>query len=623
MKTSTSLRAIVDIGSNGVRFSISSVSSQHARIIPCLYLDRAPISLFDDSPSTAETEEDENDGQSSVNTNTGPPAPAQAHASRSIPKHVVVDVCQSMLRFKNTCADFGVADEHIQVLATEAVAEAPNGEEFRALIKETVGWTVQILSLADEALYEAYGVASSFFHVNGLYMDLGGGSALISWMVCENGKFSLCRDPVKLPYGAAAITRRLMLNREDPTDLYNEMEAALKQAVDQITEDESSPLLETMHKYAKKTGGYKLYVSGGGFRGLGHLLLSQSGQYPLPVINGFSTTGHAIRELSQTLKSEVMELYDHMSDPQSVATSAQNSATPSNTHTPASSPPPQPVDLQKIFARKKKNFRISSRRASQIPAVSLFISAAVAAFPRIRKILFSHGGIREGVLFSKMTESIRNLDPVVVATSPYAGLLAPSYAKVLTGCVPPGAPQLVTQRLVVALCNTIFVHSSYPKEVQPFIALQVASSGVISGAHGLSHEIRALLGLALCHRWGGDLADKSYYNSLVDIVQPKDLCWWACFCGAIMHVVCGVYPGGNIKGYPFEITVTDVWQAKESDNTTPIPAFGFELTIRASKSHPNLAAPSVRNRINSLGKRLKRLRKEFGGRKVEVVVEWY
>lgn len=619
-----SLRAIVDIGSNGIRFSISSVSPNHARIIPCLYLDRAPISLFDDSPQPTETEEDENDGQSSVNTNTGPPAPAPGHTSRSIPKHVVVDVLQSMLRFKNTCADFGVGEEYIDVLATEAVAEAPNGEDFRAMVKETVGWTVQIMSLRDEALYEAYGVASAFFHVNGLYMDLGGGSALISWMVCENGKFSLCRDPVKLPYGAAAITRRLMINREDPTNLYREMEAALKDAVDHITHDESSPLLQTMHKYAKLTGGYKLYVSGGGFRGLGHLLLSQSGQYPLPVINGFSTTGHAIREISQSLKSEVMELYEQ-SEPPSLATSAQNSASASNTHTPASSPPPQPADLQKIFARKKKNFRISSRRASQIPAVSLFISAAVAAFPRIRKILFSQGGIREGVLFSKMTETIRNLDPVMVATSPYAGLLAPSYAKVLTGCIPSAAPQLITQRLVGALCNTIFVHSSYPKEVQPFIALQVASSGVISGAHGLSHEIRALLGLALCHRWGGDLADKSFYNSLVDIVQPKDLCWWACFCGAIMHVVCGVYPGGNIKGYPFEINVTNVWEAAATNesNASPIPAFGFELTIRASKSHPNLAAPSVRNRINSLGKRMKRLRKEFNGRKVDVVVEWY
>ena len=42
-------------------------------------------------------------------------------------------------------------------------------------------------------------------------------------------------------------------------------------------------------------GEYSLYVSGGGFRGVGYLLLDQHPiePYPVPIINGFKAPGHA------------------------------------------------------------------------------------------------------------------------------------------------------------------------------------------------------------------------------------------------------------------------------------------------------------------------------------------
>lgn len=50
------LIGIVDIGSNGIRFSISSKASHHARIMPCVFKDRVGISLFDAQYDTNSTE---------------------------------------------------------------------------------------------------------------------------------------------------------------------------------------------------------------------------------------------------------------------------------------------------------------------------------------------------------------------------------------------------------------------------------------------------------------------------------------------------------------------------------------------------------------------------------------
>lgn len=39
--------ALVEMGSNGVRFAITDLAHETRRILPALYLDRAAISLYD------------------------------------------------------------------------------------------------------------------------------------------------------------------------------------------------------------------------------------------------------------------------------------------------------------------------------------------------------------------------------------------------------------------------------------------------------------------------------------------------------------------------------------------------------------------------------------------------
>lgn len=617
------LRAIVDIGSNGIRFSISSIEPKHARIFPCLFKDRAAISMFDaqhTNSSVASSRQSSLPLDSTIEdhlpktttqklkdailANTSPMssgtctptspttkraldslteqeaialAEAAAASKNNISAAVIEDVCKTLVRFKSICRDFCVADSNVRVVATEATREAPNSKEFREAILQATGWPVSLLSKAEEARSGAYGVASSFYEIQGLFMDLGGGSTQLSWISCKDGDFKMSETPVSLPYGAAALTKRLQRSSRD--ELFEEIKVRLAAAVDTIQ------IPDEIRRAADQADGFKLYVSGGGFRGLGHLLLARDDQgeaYPLPIINGFSCTYDAIKKLVQ--EEETLHL---------AATSPTTSAD-----------------------GKKKIFRVSERRSQQLPAVTLLASAAFAAYPRIRKVLFSQGGVREGVLFHDLPREIRSQDPLYVATAPFAPQCAAQYIEILRQALPASAPHVISQRIVPAVVNMAFVHSSYPRELQPVCALTVASTGTVSGADGLSHEVRALLGLALCQRWGGELPERRARDVLVGIVSPRRLAWWALYVGHVLHVVGGVYPGGHVWGRNLGVAVTE---AKENS---------FRVRIRASATDPQTGAPMVKARINNLEKKLKKLTREFREHghacalKVHVDVEW-
>lgn len=616
------LRAIVDIGSNGIRFSISSVDPKHARIFPCLFKDRAAISMFDaqhsktvslsSSRQSTLPPQDSPDDHAAVLKSTpqklkeeaahitmsplssgsnSPPSPyetahhlteqeaiaaaeAAAADKHDISDAIIEDVCKTLIRFKAICRDFGVADESVRVVATEATREAPNSQQFRDAILKATGWPVSLLSKSEEARSGAYGVASSFFEIQGLFMDLGGGSTQLSWISCKDGEFKMSDTPVSLPYGAATLTKRLQ--RSSREELFAEIKVRLEAAVKTIK------IPDELQKAADITGGFKMYVSGGGFRGLGHLLLARNEKeepYPLPIINGFSC-------------------------------SCQDIATLVEEEAKAATDSPQ----------KKKIFRVSERRSQQLPAVTLLVSAALQAYPPIRKVLFSQGGVREGVLFHDLPRAIRVQDPLYVATTQFAPVCAQQYVEILRKAVPAFAPGVIDRRIVPCLVNLAFVHSSYPRELQPVSALNIAATGVISGTDGLSHEVRALIGLALCQRWGGELPDKIARERLIAVVHPRRLAWWALYVGHLMHVVGGVFPGGTVRGSRsglLDIEVRDT--GKEN---------GFKLIIKASATDPQTSAPMVKARINNLEKKLKKLTKEFRefgagcAYKVHVDVDW-
>ncbi|EEP76211.1 conserved hypothetical protein [Uncinocarpus reesii 1704] len=250
------LHAVVDMGSNGIRFSISDLSPPTSRILPTVFQDRAAISLYD--------------AQFKLGSNVREP----------IPPSVVDDVVRRLTRFKQTCEDFGVPEGNITVLATEATRTAINSEAFLRAIKGKTDWDVKLLSKEAEGELGAWGVASSLASVEGLVMDLGGGSAQLTWMIAKDGKVRTSdKGSISFPYGAAAITKRLeeskLAKNLATEEISKEMIAKFKAAFGEL--DIPEELLER----ARQRDGLDLFLSGGGFRGWGYLLLSRSKPFPI------------------------------------------------------------------------------------------------------------------------------------------------------------------------------------------------------------------------------------------------------------------------------------------------------------------------------------------------------
>lgn len=575
---SRNLCGVVDIGSNGIRFSISSKAAHHARIMPCVFKDRVGVSLFEVQYAANSLEK----------------AP--------IPSETIKDICAAMKRFKLICEDFGVPESGVRVVATEATREALNSQVFTQAIYDSTGWEVELLKKEEEGRIGAFGVISSFNTVSGLYMDMGGGSTQLSWINCINGEITQSETPVSLPYGAGALSRRLKL--EEKRALFLEIKEAYKDAIKEIG------VPQNMIDEAREKGGFDLFTCGGGLRGMGHLLLSQSKGYPIQtIINGFSCP-----------YEDFSAMCDYLFLKRKVPGS-----------------------------KDSKIFKVSDRRASQLPAVGLLMSAAFDSLPQIKTVHFSEGGVREGTLYSILPREIRAQDPLIIATRPYAPLLADKYLQLLKSAIPEDLVNDITyRRIAPALCNLAFVHASYPKELQPTAALHVATSGIIAGCHGLSHRARALIGIALCNRWGGDIPDveENYMRSLEDIVlrdgnklERRRIIWWTKYIGTIMYVICGVHPGGNIRDGVFNfnihenrvtaddmknLTIDEALAAPNGDNTGSGNARSkreFEVVVRIGKDDLKTSA-SVRSRIITLQKKIRKLSRG-SSEKVKVSVEFY
>ncbi|RMZ87042.1 hypothetical protein DV736_g5732, partial [Chaetothyriales sp. CBS 134916] len=553
------LYALCDMGSNGIRFSITNLSPDTARSLPTLYQDREGISLYDAQYSTGQK---------------GP-----------IPQDVTDTVLAALKRFKIVCADFGVPETNVRILATEATRNALNSDDYRKQIKDATGWEVNMLPKEAEGRIGALGVASSFDKVQGLVMDLGGGSTQITWMMAEDGKVDTSpKGSFSFPYGAAAIARELALIAEQPKPqdaklaLTAKMTAQFQQAYRDLE-------LPTALDYRAHHGGLTLYLSGGGFRGWGYLLMARHRikPYPIPIINGFTVSKHQFQ---------------------------------------------QTVEVESLAAEAEEHsiFRISKRRAAQVPAVAFLVNVLINALPMIQEIRFCQGGVREGFLYDLLDPPIKALNPLPAATARFASGSCPSaaaIAQLLQSAIPEKshdldrwAPPTTTPAVIRAVADLMYFHSDHPKESRANSALFAPLTGVLASAHGISHTDRALLALILCKRWSGQLSPP--YDNLqfrLRAILDKPEAWWCNYLGAVANLIGYIYPRGAIDPSPsrkrldFQSKWTDGLGKKGLDQ-------GVLLRIRCRDgdvmTSPAIINPAI-DEIDKVGKKKNRIGgKEFG-----------
>ena len=463
-------QALVDIGSNGIRCSISDLSPPTARIMPTLYQNRYSISLYDAQHATG--------------------------TKLPIPSHIVEEVLAVLLQFKKTCQDFEVQANNIRLVATEATRNAINREELLGQIERGTGWRVELLTKEEEGRLGAMGIASSIGNIGGtqICMDMGGGSVQMTWVIKKpNGDVDMSPvGSVSFPYGAAALMSALSgVNVQEEASLQDRIATKFERGLEEIQIPPDS------RDEAIQTGGYTLCLSGGGFRGRGYILMSDEdiSPYPIPIINCYSVS-------APRFFSDLEEL-------------------------PASASP----------------FRVSSRRASQVPAVLLVIKALARTGLPISKVVFTQGGVREGLLYSGLPSSIRAQSPLIASTLPYA----PKSAASLTSLLRNAVPNEVGTELLTSTVNLLYLHGSMSKDVRAAAALRCTTTGVLAGAHGLSHQDRGALALTLCERWGADLGgtDIPLYESLQILIG--DLTWWTKYVGRVAEGIARVFPAGVVR----------------------------------------------------------------------------
>ncbi|KAL6402675.1 retrograde regulation protein 2 [Ilyonectria robusta] len=565
------LRGVVDMGSNGIRFSVTDLSPPLSRILPTVNVYRVDISLYD----------------AQFDPETGDKIP--------IPQDIIDDVVAALNRFKIVCHDLGVPESSIHIVATEATRAALNSAEFLKQIKAATGLSVDMLHKEDEGRVGALGVASGFSNIRGLMMDLGGGSTQITWIISQGGNVRISdKGSISFPYGAAALTKTLeQLKKGKSKDEADKALAKLRKEMIANFEDayEKIRVPESLVEAAKTEGGFPLYLSGGGFRGWGYLLLymSQVSEHPHPIsiINGY-TVG---RERFENTKA-----------------------------------------MEEVARTAHSVFRVSDRRREQVPAVAFLINVLSHAIPHgIRVAHFCQGGVREGLLFRELAPRIRAQDPLEVTTQRFAPNSVEAIAGLLMFSFPQPSrngsrrfPDAISSHVLRAFANVLYVHTIMDKELASTAALYSTSAGLLASTRGVSHEDRARLALMLESRYMGELPPREvqFMEALRRVITPEEV-WWAAYLGRVGYLISRLYPAGDIEESKPRVVLSSEW-AWDLGRKKKREGVRLVISVQKVKDDPAKLKKALRDHVKiveKVGKKKNWIGGEDGwGMKVEVKV---
>ncbi|TIA66902.1 Ppx-GppA-domain-containing protein [Aureobasidium pullulans] len=358
--------------------------------------------------------------------------------------------------------------------------------------------------------------------------------AQITWMIAKGGETQISPvSAVSFPYGAAALTRRLeeLKKGKSKHEAHKAREEFRAQVKTQFQEAYSKiQVPKELVKDAMKNGGFRLYLTGGGFRGWGYLLLHHEqvagGGYPFSIINGFTAQKD---EFEDTEK------------------------------------------MKEIAREAKEIFRVSDRRRGQVPAVSFLVSVLAEAIPHgIREAHFCQGGVREGVLYNRLPAEIRAQDPLEVATRDMAKPISPKLAALVTQSLPSGTeihagvPESIDVHMIRAFANMFYFHANMNKEVSSTSALYSTGTGILCSTHGSSHADRALLALMLEARYEGELAPREtdYRDQLIRLVSNEEA-WWTQYIGVIGLILSRAFPAGVVQDDLYDMHTSTILKKPE------------------------------------------------------------
>ncbi|KAK8049534.1 hypothetical protein PG994_011264 [Apiospora phragmitis] len=538
------LYALVDMGSNGIRFSISDLSPPQTRLLKCLYKERAAISLFDalsSSPSTA---------------------------LLKFPAETITLVSQTLARFKAIADGYGVPPGHTTVLATEAMRRAENAASMLEAVYTASGLGICVLAPEVETLFGSVGARSGFAEVDGLFLDLGGGSVQMTYLnsAMDVYEVAAAQSGLSLPFGAAKLIKIIQSGEvKQQETARSDLNTGMQKAFVDL-----QSRFPTLKASSSDTAGIDVYLCGGGFRGYGSMLMHNDPiqPYPIPAVGAYTVPGSFFKESKRMRR--VNEEYEG------------------------------------------KIFGMSNRRREQFPAIATVVEALISSVQNIRSVTFCSGGNREGALLMKLPKHVRESRPLSLLRQPGdttsdATLL--SVIETLKSAVPSGFDAQDLYTVFTLDLGPLFVEAIWARLGQP------DSTNAAYELHraitrdpsvpGFTHLARATLALTLCARWGSDLGpvDRQLLSSLRQLAcaSSPEVVFWAEYFGAVAAVLTTLCPTepkspeelGNIVRFRAVTT-----QGKKKDR--------IELTILVSaNASRGIELASLQSLFKNIGKQKK------------------
>jgi exopolyphosphatase/guanosine-5'-triphosphate,3'-diphosphate pyrophosphatase len=171
--------------------------------------------------------------------------------------------------------------DHLMAIATAAVREASDGQEFTAEIERQCGIPVRIVAGVEEARLSAAGVLAGIPGADGVVADLGGGSVelvRINGGAVDGGQPAI-GEGISLPLGPLRLTELA----DHPRALVDTIERAV----------DGAGLLRAA---ADKT----LFLVGGAWRAIARLHMEQT-HYPLHIIHQYAVTRRSAEDFLEVL----------------------------------------------------------------------------------------------------------------------------------------------------------------------------------------------------------------------------------------------------------------------------------------------------------------------------------
>lgn len=240
--------AVIDIGSNSVRLVV------FAR------LSRAPLTIFNEK----------------VLCGLG----RFKEGQRELTVEAMDRALSTIGRFAHLLRVMQVDD--VAAVATAAVRDADNGDEFCRRIQDTTGISVRILTGREEAHFAAQGVVAANPAVSGLAGDLGGGSLeLVSLRDGEIG------DGVTLEIGALGISKQLAGSNYEATC------RRVDEALDRLD-------------WLPGMKGADLHAVGGAWRALGRMQMARENT-KLRIVHGYALPARKLDAICELVARQSAE----------------------------------------------------------------------------------------------------------------------------------------------------------------------------------------------------------------------------------------------------------------------------------------------------------------------------